>query len=139
MKVVLDTNIIIGGLFPNPSKPKEILKALLDARFQIVFSESTFAELTTLQRKIPVLSPRGIGFDSLEDFRAFLREKALWVPNRWLDPPICGDQSDDKFLAAAAVGGADYLVSNDRLVLNVGIFEGVRIINSRAFAQVLNA
>jgi predicted nucleic acid-binding protein len=44
---------------------------------------------------------------------------------------------DNKFLAAAVVGRADYIVSGDKHLLSLEEFEGIPILNSRQFLQVI--
>jgi predicted nucleic acid-binding protein len=41
-------------------------------------------------------------------------------------------------LATAVSGGADYLVTGDKQLLKLGSFEGVRIVDSRAFLEILD-
>jgi predicted nucleic acid-binding protein len=41
-------------------------------------------------------------------------------------------------LATAVSGGADYLVAGDKQLLKLGSFEGVRIVDSRAFLDILD-
>ena len=138
LRVVLDTNIIVGGVFPAKSNPRRIVEALLDRRFNIILSDGTYGEITRVLGKIGGSRPARLPKDFIENLDRFLRDNAVWVPDRKLDSPVCGDPSDDKFFAAAHEGRARYLVSNDKLVLEVGIFEGVEIISASAFVDILS-
>jgi len=49
------------------------------------------------------------------------------------------DPDDDKFLAVAIEGCANYIVSGDKHLLSLGKFENIKILNSRQFLQVIRA
>lgn len=52
---------------------------------------------------------------------------------------VSRDPEDDKFLATALAAGADYLVSEDGDLLDIGRYQGVTIINAAAFLHILEA
>lgn len=51
--------------------------------------------------------------------------------------PICSDPDDDKFLEAAIVAGADYIVSGDTALLNLKSHHGVEIVRPSRFLKLL--
>lgn len=54
-------------------------------------------------------------------------------------PSVSRDPKDDIFLATAKAGRADYLVSEDRDLLDIGEYEGTQIITAAAFLEILDA
>ncbi|MBA3450809.1 MAG: hypothetical protein H0T18_06330, partial [Chloroflexia bacterium] len=52
-------------------------------------------------------------------------------------PAICRDPSDDKFHAAAKAGGASFIISEDRDLLDLERYEGIRIVDAETFVRVL--
>lgn len=54
-------------------------------------------------------------------------------------PAVSRDPKDDQFLATAAAGQADYLVTEDRDLLVLEQYEGIRIIPALAFLQLLRS
>ena len=52
---------------------------------------------------------------------------------------VSRDAKDDMFLATAIAGQADYLVSEDEDLLIIGKYQGVKIVNCRQFADILEA
>ena len=50
---------------------------------------------------------------------------------------VCRDPSDDKFLECAVEGRANYIVSADKDLLDLKIFEGIEIIEAPVFWQKL--
>lgn len=51
--------------------------------------------------------------------------------------PICRDPEDDKFLATAVLGEADYVVSEDRDLLDLREQQGIKIVDVATFLKVL--
>jgi putative PIN family toxin of toxin-antitoxin system len=54
-------------------------------------------------------------------------------------PPVSRDPKDDKFLATALAGAADYLVSEDQDLLVLGEHHGIPIITASRFLTLLEA
>jgi hypothetical protein len=52
---------------------------------------------------------------------------------------VAADPEDDKFLAAAVEGMAEFVVSGDDHLLALGSCEGIRIVTARAFLEVLKS
>ena len=52
---------------------------------------------------------------------------------------VSRDPNDDKFLAAALAGRADFIVTEDLDLLDIGDHEGCRIVSSATFMRILNA
>jgi putative PIN family toxin of toxin-antitoxin system len=52
---------------------------------------------------------------------------------------VSRDPNDNKFLAAALAGRADFIVSEDFDLLDIGDFEGCRIVSSATFMRILEA
>ena len=53
-------------------------------------------------------------------------------------PQISRDPKDDKFLATAVAGEADYVVSEDRDLLDLGEYQGIKIVDVGTFLKILN-
>ncbi len=55
------------------------------------------------------------------------------VPTLQFAKPVCKERDDDMFLGTALSGGAPYIVSGDKLLLDVNGFRGLRIVQPKAF------
>lgn len=53
-------------------------------------------------------------------------------------PSVCRDPSDDKFLAAAEAGNADFIVSEDNDLLSLIEYKGIRICTAGVVLQELD-
>lgn len=66
-----------------------------------------------------------------------IRDQAILVSAVELPEKVAQDPEDDKFLACAVAGGADYVVSGDRLLLEVDQYRGIPVVSPRAFLSLL--
>lgn len=134
-RATLDTNVIVSGLIRPSGPPGAVLRALRDGRFRLVTSPAINEEILEVMGR-PRLRERFSLDPALFDMAFILWEGADVV----LAPSpvrVCSDPADDKFLAAAVGGGAEYLVSGDHEVLAVGSYQGVRVVQPEAFVRIL--
>jgi predicted nucleic acid-binding protein len=52
---------------------------------------------------------------------------------------VATHREDDQILAAAVSARAEYLVTGDKQLQQLGIYQGVRVISPRAFLDLLEA
>lgn len=64
-----------------------------------------------------------------------LQNAEVVIPEQ--EPQVSRDAKDNKFLAAAEAAKADYLVSEDRDLLDLVEHQGTRIITAHEFLQIL--
>lgn len=130
MKIVLDTNVFISGVF-FAGPPYQILKAWRDRRIQILISEEIIEEY----RRVGELLANN--FSSIE-FGPILRLLAIhaeFIRPKKLTAQVCEDPDDDKFLECAVSGNSDFIVSGDKHLLRVSGHKGIKIISPRNFVD----
>ncbi len=132
MKVVLDTNVLVSGIFFG-GVPGKILDAWTERKFEIFVTPSIFDEYAgTLQ------TFGGRGADSLRAYWiAAIAEQAHHTLDPQTHPRICRDLHDDKFLYCAVSVKADYLVTGDKDLKSVEGPYHFKIISPRAFLNIL--
>lgn len=130
MKVVLDTNVLVSGIFYS-GPPFEILKAWRDGKLQLAMSAEILKEY---QRVMDELARQFPGVDASEfiDLLMVEAEIALAPP---LPKPVCSDPDDDKFLACAVASAAKYVVTGDKKLLMVSKYRNVEIVKPRWFVD----
>ena len=135
-RAVLDTNVFVSGLINPKGVPAAILTALRSERFTLVSSPPINEEIMKVLHRPHILDRYGLG-GRIFDVAFILWELAELVTA----PPdvrVCSDPDDDKFLAAAVGGRADYLVTGDVVdLLSLHTYKKVTIISPREFASVL--
>ena len=112
-----------------------ILRRWSDIRFEIVLSQHLIDELdATLQKEFFVTRSRDNVSQRLE---ASLREEE-WTTIGLVEFRAASHFEDDLVLATALSGKADFVVTGDKQLLKLGQFEGIRIVDSHAFLEILD-
>jgi putative PIN family toxin of toxin-antitoxin system len=135
MKVVLDTVVFVRGLI-NPDSPcGRVVFANPDAYELIVSAELALEYLDVFSRPKLARRFRAVGPEFLSDVLEAIRSGT--PVHLSAIPRVCRDPTDDKFLAAALAGQADFIVSEDNDLLELGSYEGITILSAQAFLAVL--
>ena len=113
MRVILDTNVLLGALISSQGPPDVIFRAWRASRFELVTSAAQLDELRRVSRypKLKAILPaHRIGTMVNNLHRAIVLDTLPQMPNG-----VEANDSDDAFLLAMAVAAdADYLVTGDR-------------------------
>jgi putative PIN family toxin of toxin-antitoxin system len=113
MRVILDTNVLLGVLISPHGPPDAIYRAWRTARFELVTSAAQLDELRRVSRypKLKTILPAhrvGTMVNNMQ--RAIVLEQLPPLPEG-----VDTTDPNDAFLLAMALGGeADYLVTGDR-------------------------
>lgn len=129
-RVVVDSNVLISALLSPGGAPRRLLETLAAKNAVVLFSDATFAELTTRLAK-----PKFDRYRTREQMEAFLdwlTELGEWVSPA-LEVEASRDPDDDKFLALAISAEADCLVTGDDDLLVLNPFEGIAILSPADF------
>ena len=134
LRAVLDTNVIIAALKSrNPHSPTAELMADWEAgKFDLLYSDDLRAEYARKTVERAVDPARSTAFlKRLDQF-------GLCVQVGDVIPVIKADPDDDKVLACAVSGGADYLATYDPHFLPLGeSYQGVRIVDGLHFLYIV--
>jgi len=130
VKVVLDTNVFVSGVFFR-GPPHEILRAWRDGRVELVVSPEIVGEYFRVGK---ILSERFPGIE-LEPILSLLTIEAILVSAPELPEAVCDDPDDDKFLACAIAAGAKVVVSGDRHLLKISGYHEIEVIKPREFVD----
>ena len=130
MRIVLDTNVFISGVFFS-GPPYTILKAWRDSKIQLIISPDIFREY---HRVAEELSSRFPGID-ISDILDLLLVKAEMVDSGALEKQVSADADDDKFLACAIAASSQYIVSGDKHLLDVSPYRNVTVLKPRQFVD----
>jgi putative PIN family toxin of toxin-antitoxin system len=131
VRVVLDTNVVISGLFFG-GVPGQILSAWNAGHISIVLSAPILAEYREVGSVIGSDHPE-LDF---ETFAALLVINSLVVDApEFLDPAVCDHPDDDKFLACAAASGSSIVISGDRKLLATSGWSGIEVVRPRDFFE----
>ena len=130
MKVVLDTNVLISGIYFG-GVPGKILEAWGARRFQLLVSTEILQEyLNVVERLADQYA--GVEYESVI---GLIIQNAELVQPSDLPESVSTDPDDDKFLACALVGDSTTIVSGDSDLLSVSGYCGIRVLTPKAFVS----
>ncbi len=129
VRIVLDTNILIGALITKGTPPDQLYQAWLRGQIELVTSTAQMAEVANVLTR-----PRLQKYLDVEEAAAIVENmdtRALvldTLPNVSLSP----DPKDDPILATAIAWKVDLIVSGDKKhMLALGEVEGIPIVTAR--------
>lgn len=134
----LDANVLVSGFAGfalTESTPGELMRRWRAAAFLVVLSEPIIDEFERALAK-PYFSKRLSAERRAADV-ALLREEARVVELHTRVVGVAADPADDMVIATAVDGGADYLVTGDRALLDVRAYRGISIVSPRHFVDLL--
>ena len=136
MRVILDTNVLLGALISPYSVPDSIYRAWRAAKFELVTSTAQLEELRRVSRypKLkPLLPAHRVGTMVNNMHGAILLSVLPALP----DGTELNDPNDAFLLAMALAGEADYLVTGDKRagLLQRGSFGRTRIVGPSTFCD----
>lgn len=135
MRAVVDVNVIVSGLLVRAGAPGQVLDAGAAGEFELVTSPALLAELEDVLSR-----PRIARRISVDDARSFVERLAaqsvLVVPEVVL-AAVQRDPDDNRILEAAVAGGADVVVSGDKDLLSLEVYEDIPIVAPARFLELL--
>lgn len=122
IRVVLDTNVFVSA-FLLRGRLNRIVHLVLKNAFTWLISRAILEEYAAVSSR-PLYHLSG---EELESLLYQVKERAHWVDVHTPVSVVKQDPADDKFLACAVDGRADWIVTGDRHLLKLREFRGVRI------------
>jgi hypothetical protein len=138
LRAVLDANVFVSAAIHPGGPPGRIIARFLGPDgFTLVLSEAIVEEVL-----------RALEFPKVRRYVRRDLDPALWfedlvvlaelVPGTVQVSGVSKDPDDDKYLAAAVEGRASFVVTGDPHLLTAGEYEGIRLVNPRAFLDLLS-
>jgi len=128
MKIVLDTNVFISGIFFS-GPPAQILKAWKELKFQIVISKEILSEY---QRVAHELSKKfsSVNIGPIIELLTIYGEI---VETEGISVTVCEHPADNIFLECAIASNCKIIVSGDKHLLRVSGYQGIDVVKPRDF------
>jgi putative PIN family toxin of toxin-antitoxin system len=128
-KIVIDTNVFVSAhLIPN-GNPAKAIDFWAEDRYELILSKPITEEI------IKVLHRKEIKVERIERLLSLIFQKATIVAPEKEISVIKNDPDDNKFLECAVSGGADYIVSGDKHLLDLREYEGIKILTPKWFLE----
>ena len=130
MKIVIDTNVVISGIFFG-GNPRKVIEAVVDGNLNAYATPEIVEEYTEIIESMIERKQGRLNQNTLFPFFSALKiiEGASIVN-------VCRDPDDDKFIGCAIDSKALYIVSGDNDLLDIQEYEGVQIITAKEFCEM---
>ena len=129
MRVVFDTNIFISAFVFKGGSADKAIQRILENKDKLIISKPIIEEtLRVLAEKFE----RNI--EELSRTAVFLSEIAVTVePNACLT--VLSGEPDNRILECALEGNAEAIVTGDKAMSNLGVYEAIKIISLRSYTS----
>lgn len=139
IRAVIDTNVLVSGLFGIKDSPSaQILSAIRTQKIILVTSPVIVEEIEEVINRRRIIKFTKMSKDERADFMDKLIERSDVTAGKQLLQPVGWDTKDDKFLACAVEAKADYIITGDKDLLVFKVYEGIKIITPREFLKILS-
>ncbi len=128
VRVTADSNVYISALLNRRGKPTAFVNLARDGYIRLAVSDNILAEVAeVLQRKFKW--PAEKTAEARSDIESFAQKVR---PSVHLEV-IKEDPDDDRILECASAAGSDLIVTGDKDLLRLGIYDSIRIITLADF------
>lgn len=129
MKVVFDTNILVSTLVFPGGCADIALRRIIEGRDQLLISKTILDELLAiLARKF------SRDAEELAHVAVFLSDLSTVVkPRRKF--AVLADEPDNRVLECAVTGGADAIVTGDKVLLGLKTFRKIQLLSLRSYLE----
>lgn len=137
LRVVIDTNVFVSGIAFKLGKPKKIVDLWLRQKIILIISQPLIEELTEVLHREKF--QKQTTDEEIAQLIQQIQKIAVFVKGNLPELGIIKDDPDDDVVLATALeGNADYIVSGDHHLLDLGDFRGIKIVKPIEFLNVLD-
>lgn len=130
MRVILDTNIFISGIFWRGDSNK-IISYWKEGRFILVASLEVLSEIVKVLKDFKIKLPE----DMIKDWVDLIIRNSIIVEPKEKFQVVKDDPKDNIFIEIAVAGDVDYIITNDRHLLKLTKFKSIKIITPKEFLE----
>lgn len=133
----MDANVFVSALINTRGLPRQIIDLWREEAYELLVSEAILGEIGLVLRYPRIAALHKLDEPALQEFLALVSEEGHVIePAELLE--ISQDESDNRYIECAVAGGADYLVTGDKLhLIPIGEYEGIKIVSPATFMALL--
>ncbi len=140
LSAVLDTNVVVSGTISSSGAPFEALEAWRKyRRYVLVISPQILAEVARVFDYPKIRKTYNLSSETIEQIILGIAKYAALTPGEFTVEEVHADPADDMVLACAVEGEADFIVSGDKHLLEIGRYRGIPIVTASKFVAELDA
>jgi len=130
MKIVLDTNVFISGIFFG-GPPSQILQSWRKSQIKIVLTEQILEEYQRVGEELSAKYP-SINIEPIIELFTIFGE---FVETKGITETICEDPDDNKFIECAIASKSKLIVSGDKHLLKISGYKEIEVFKPRQFVD----
>jgi uncharacterized protein len=130
MKVIIDTNVIVSGIFFK-GIPFQVLDAWRKDNFQLIVSHEILNEYQQVASRLSEIHKE----IDIHGFLDLIAVKAEMCFSLALPMQVTADPKDEKFISCAIASTCKIIVSGDTHLLDADGYNGIQIIKPRKFIE----
>jgi putative PIN family toxin of toxin-antitoxin system len=131
MKIVLDTNVFVSGIFWF-GPPYQILEAWQTRKIKLAITEEILEEYN---RVANILAKKYPPVDISPIIDLVTSHAEMYYTTR-LPVSVSIDPDDDKFINCAISAKAKYIISGDAHLFKISEYKGIKILKPREFVEI---
>jgi hypothetical protein len=137
MRIVLDTNQFVSALISPAGNPARIMDSWRQGKVELAVSPSVLNEVHNVLHRPHIKRKYHLTDLDIKRYVLLLEQYALIVPGLVRVNVVLDDPNDNIIVACALEAEADYLVSGDRHLLDLGEIKGIPIVRASEFLKIL--
>ncbi len=137
LRVVLDANIFVSTVVRPHSELAKILMLAREERIKLVLSNQILSEVKAVLLYPRISKRHHLTPKEIDEFLQKTARISIITSGKIEINQIKQDPSDNKYLAAAVEGKADFIVSGDHHLKDLKTFQGIRILDPAAFLELM--
>jgi hypothetical protein len=136
-KVVLDANVFVIALLTPGSNASTILDLVKTRKLELLVSKSIMAQIAVVLQYPKIKKRHHLVSEAVDEFIDDCTQFATVTQERIRVEVVKNAPADDKYLACAAEGKADFIISGDHHLTDIETFRGIRIVDPAEFLRIV--
>ena len=125
MRAIIDTNVFVSGIFWEGNFCSQIIDKWKNKKFELVSSMDILKEFAETLRNFKIQ----MSDEMIEEWRNLIIESSVIINPKIKLNVIKENPDDNKFLEAGISGNADLIISQDKHLLKLKEYQGIKIVS----------
>ncbi len=139
MKIVFDVGQFVSAVIAPNGYPAQLLQAWKAGTFELLTSPAILADLKRVLNYPRIRKRHPLSAQEIEEVVQSIAHSALLTADKMMLTAVFDDPTDNKIIACAVEGGADYIVSSDVHLAKIGAYQGIPILSPRQLLEQLRS
>jgi len=129
----MDTNVFVSGIFWEGNFCSQIIDKWKNKKFELISSVKILNELVKTLKDFKI----HMYDEMIEEWRNLIIENSIIVEPTIKLNVVKDDPDDDKFLEVGVTGKVDVIISQDKHLLKLKEYQGIKIVNPKEALELI--